>query len=280
MNYETNQEIHETLAFFKENAPIIKSLFKDDVDFTVTDTEKVLLHIQSKEIDVAHAEGRMLDPTEPIMEVIRNNKIVKMDIPQEYYGTPFTAVMVPITKENGEVIGAISVSTSTNRQSRLMEVAEKFAASSQEIAASTEELTTSSNDFNNYMRELFEAQQEMHEQVETTSKILEMINSVAKNTRVLGFNAGIEAARSGEHGRGFAVVAKEVTRLADESAQSVNEIKSLLEELNKKVENVASIVANTVKVSEGQSSVINEISEAIFHLTEGAEEIEDMAKEL
>ena len=29
-------------------------------------------------------------------------------------------------------------------------------------------------------------------------RILDMINAVAKNTRVLGFNAGIEAARSGE----------------------------------------------------------------------------------
>ena len=34
----------------------------------------------------------------------------------------------------------------------------------------------------------------MHRQVETTTKILDIISAVAKNTRVLGFNAGIEAA--------------------------------------------------------------------------------------
>ena len=82
----------------------------------------------------------------------------------------------------------------------------------------------------------------MRRQVETTTKILEMISAVAKNTRVLGFNAGIEAARSGEHGRGFSVVAKEITKLADQSASSVNEIKQLLDELNEKVDHVANIV--------------------------------------
>ena len=63
-----------------------------------------------------------------------------------------------------------------------------------------------------------------------------MINAVTKNTRILGVNAGIEAARSGEYGRGFGVVAKEITRLADQSAHSVNEIKQLHDELKRRRE--------------------------------------------
>ena len=96
----------------------------------------------------------------------------------------------------------------------------------------------------------------------------------------MGFNAGIEAARSGEHGRGFSVVAKEITKLVDQSASSVNEIKQLLDELNEKVEHVASIVNDTVHISTLQTTAIEEISQAIQYLTEGAEEIEDLAKEI
>jgi methyl-accepting chemotaxis protein len=107
-----------------------------------------------------------------------------------------------------------------------------------------------------------------------------MINAVAKNTRVLGFNAGIEAARSGEHGRGFSVVAKEITKLADQSANSVNEIKQLLDELNDKVEHVANIVEDTVQISASQTTAIEEISQSIQYLTDGAEEIEEMAKKI
>jgi hypothetical protein len=280
MKLESNNAVDERIRFFLEHAHTIKALFKEDVDFTVTDREQVLEHLLSKELEVEKAKGRVLNHDEPIMEAIRSNKRVRMDIPAEYYGTSFTAVMIPIQGENGEVVGAISVSTSTNKQETLKEVAEKFSSSSQEISSSTEELTISASNFNEYINDLMDAQKDMQEQVKTTTKILEMINGVAKNTRVLGFNAGIEAARSGEHGRGFAVVAKEVTRLADESANSVNEIKQLLEELNDKVENVAHIVENTVQLSKGQTTVIEEISQAIQYLTDGAEEVEEMAKNI
>ena len=280
MSLESKNDIHETLQFFLEHASTIKGLFNEDVDVTITDREKVLEQLLSKEINVDSSKGRVLKSDEPIKNTIRSNKRIEIDIPKEYYGTPFTATMVPIQSNNGEVIGSIAVSKSTKKQAILMEVAEKFAASSEEISATTEGLAVSSSELSKYMHQLSTAQNEMHRQVETTTKILDMISSVAKNTRVLGFNAGIEAARSGEHGRGFSVVAKEITKLADQSASSVNEIKQLLDELNKKVDHVANIVDDTVHISTIQTTAIEEISQAIQYLTDGAEEIEELAKKI
>ena len=203
-----------------------------------------------------------------------------MYIPKEYYGCPFTATMVPIPDKDGKVVGGIAVSRSTRKQEQLSEVAEQFASSSEEISASTGQLAVSSKDFDVFMNQLAEAQHEMQQQVENTTKMLEMINVVAKNTRILGFNAGIEAARSGEFGRGFSVVAKEITKLADQSADSVNEIHQLISQLNQKVDEVASIVDQSVSISRGQSTSIDEISKSVQHLTDLAETIEDMAKEI
>ncbi len=280
MSSEYNNNINKTLHFFLEHASTIKQLFNEDVDITVTDREKVLEHLQSKEITVESSKGRILESDEPIKDAIRSNRRIALDISKEYYGTPFSAIMVPIHGNNGESIGAIAVSKSTDKQAKLMEVAEKFTASSEEISASTEALAISSSSFSKYMNQLSNAQNEMRRQVETTTKILEMINAVAKNTRVLGFNAGIEAARSGEYGRGFSVVAKEITKLADQSANSVNEIKQLLDELNDKVKNVANIVEDTVQISTNQTTAIEEISQAIEQLTDGAAEIEELAKKI
>ena len=280
MSLESKNDIHETLQFFLEHASTIKQLFNEDVDVTITDREKVLEHLQSKEINVDSSKGRVLKSDEPIKNTILSNKRIALDIPKEYYGTPFTAIMVPIHGNNREVIGGIAVSKSTHKQAILMEVAEKFAASSEEISATTEELALSSSELSKYMNQLSTAQNEMHRQVETTTRILDMINTVAKNTRVLGFNAGIEAARSGESGRGFSVVAKEITKLADQSASSVNEIKQLLDELNEKVDHVANIVNDTVHISTIQTTAIEEISQAIQYLTGGAEEIEELAKKI
>ncbi|CAM5223652.1 Methyl-accepting chemotaxis protein McpU [Ureibacillus acetophenoni] len=49
----------------------------------------------------------------------------------------------------------------------------------------------------------------------------------------------LKAARSGEYGRGFSVVAKEITKLADQSAESVKEIRQLLDGLKDKVRDIA-----------------------------------------
>ena len=62
--------------------------------------------------------------------------------------------------------------------------------------------------------------------IETIGGISDTLGTIAKQTRLLGVNAAIEAPRGGEATRGFAVVADEIRRLATiagESAASVGE---------------------------------------------------------
>lgn len=274
------EELNETMQWIVRFAPIFKKLHTTDVAITISDREKVIEQLMSNSFSVDYAVGRVLDPQEPMSLAMKKNEIQYVHVPEEYYGVALNVILVPISDEHNKAIGCIAVSKNLDNQVTLQRVAEQFSSSSEEISASTEELAKSSVEFSKFMKNLAEAQADMSQQVENTTKILEMINSVAKNTRILGFNAGIEAARSGEYGRGFSVVAKEITKLADQSANSVNEIKHLLDQLKGKVDQVATIVKDTVDIANNQSSSINEISETIQHLTNVAEDIEELAKKL
>ncbi|GBF48637.1 methyl-accepting chemotaxis protein [Leptospira ryugenii] len=73
--------------------------------------------------------------------------------------------------------------------------------------------------------EKVETMNRMGDEIQSTISIVE---DIADRVNLLSLNASIEAARAGNMGRGFAVVAQEVSRLADETAKNIEEIKKVV----------------------------------------------------
>lgn len=100
--------------------------------------------------------------------------------------------------------------------------------------------------------------------------IITMVGEIAEQTNLLALNASIEAARAGEHGRGFAVVAEEIRKLADQSAQAVQRISSLIEAIQEDVNLVVRKINDNVMYAkkeaengEGTNRTIEQMSGSV-----------------
>lgn len=63
--------------------------------------------------------------------------------------------------------------------------------------------------------------------------IVSIINVVADQTKIIAFNAELEAASSGEAGKNFHIVATEIRRLSDNIIDSIKEIRERISEIQK-----------------------------------------------
>ncbi|WP_189338340.1 methyl-accepting chemotaxis protein [Sphingobium sp. SCG-1] len=109
--------------------------------------------------------------------------------------------------------------------------------------------------------------------------VVSLIDSVAKTTTTLAFNAAIEAARAGEPGKSFAVVAHEVKSLAQQTREAtghiskrVTNIQQATEKVFEGHERIALAVADMNILSESVVSSVVEQSAAIRSITANVDE--------
>ncbi len=74
---------------------------------------------------------------------------------------------------------------------------------------------------------------ELNKKINGIWDIIGIINNVADKTKIIAFNAELEASNSGEAGKNFHVVATEIRRLSDNIIDSIKEIKEIITEIQK-----------------------------------------------
>ena len=68
-------------------------------------------------------------------------------------------------------------------------------------------------------------------QSEHINDVVKTVDRIIEDTKLIAFNATIEAARAKDEGRGFGVVAIEIKRLAEEVFESTEDIKELIQDI-------------------------------------------------
>ncbi len=141
-------------------------------------------------------------------------------------------------------------------------------------------LTVKINDINSDMQTNLAEIVELGRRSKEITKIMEIINNLANQTKLIGFNAALEAASAGESGKRFGVVASEIRRLANNVVDSTGEIEG-------KITEILDAVNRLVMSSEKTSLMMRQSQESASHtvsmlnsMVDGVEESTDSAKQI
>lgn len=104
------------------------------------------------------------------------------------------------------------------------------------------------------------------DEVRATEDTVKDIQNIALNTKILGFNASIEASRARESGRGFGVIAQEVRMLAETSKESAEKIEAAMSTIGEYADNMANYIEQTKESISSCLADLNEFSELIKNL--------------
>jgi len=131
-----------------------------------------------------------------------------------------------------------------------------------------------------------DSQHNLHEIVELgtkskqISKVMQIINALADQTKLIAFNAALEASSAGEAGKRFSVVASEIRRLADSVTDSTSEIEAKISEIQDSIsrlvvtsEKGASGISAGAVASANTAERLGEIVNAASRATDAAQQI-------
>jgi methyl-accepting chemotaxis protein len=155
-----------------------------------------------------------------------------------------------------EITGTVRQNADNSRQ------ANQLAAGSRDTAQSGQQVVASA---------VF-SMDEITQSSRKIAEIITVIDEIAFQTNLLALNAAVEAARAGEQGRGFAVVATEVRNLAQRSAAAAKEIKALIHDSVKKVDDGSRLVTRSGQTLEEIVTSVKRVTDIIAEITAASQE--------
>jgi methyl-accepting chemotaxis protein len=102
------------------------------------------------------------------------------------------------------------------------------------------------------------------------TRVMEIIDDIADQTKMIAFNAALEASSAGKYGDRFGVVAGEIRRLAENVTTSTREIRTKIQEIQNATKRLVTASSSGASTIEEGAKLANNTLDELSKLVEGA----------
>jgi len=264
----------EILRAFSIVLPYLNDLARDDTAFGLTDNEKYIQYESPEGFELQLKAGSEL--LDVIKDSLRSGRLEKGDT--SVAAKEIKVISIPIRNSKGQIIGTISDGIDLDNSNQLVNSISEIAEALDQVSISVNELANSASNFALTGQKTLKQAQDVMETSKKTSDAIEIINSIANQTNLLGLNAAIESARAGEHGRGFNVVSTEIRKLATQSKESTRTINNIAMNMNESINTIIGSVNESASESENQAAAIEEISATIESINANLKKLSEFSE--
>ena len=122
-----NMALSMTEAFVAV-APVLPRLMSARIGIVVADKEKWIAAnaIDHDELKKSVVVGQPIKTGSAVDVAMREKRRVTVNVGKEVYGVPYVAISVPLTDDNGQVIGAVAVHESMEHHELMHETADRL----------------------------------------------------------------------------------------------------------------------------------------------------------
>ncbi len=204
-------------------------------------------------------------------------------------GTSLATSLEEITSQFQEILSMVNKNTEAVIESEKIASINKASSASGEIAVkqlveSIHDIKMNNNSFSNELVLIIQKINGMSQVINHIGAKSKIIDDIVFQTKLLSFNASVEASRAGDAGKGFSVVAGEIGSLASISGEAAKEISELLatsiKAINQIVNESQAVVENLCKISQVKitrgSEIVDECKESFSNISNNISKLDSV----